>query len=95
LPSHPYTLGAGAAAVLASLGVPADRMAGDPPSRRPLLRFCLDWSEQRHHLGGRLGADLLTAFLDAGWITRAPQHRAVRLTPAGESALRSRLRWEP
>jgi hypothetical protein len=76
---------------LIDLGVPADRFADDVPSRRPLLRFCLDWSEQRHHLGGRLGADLLTAFTDAGWVTRAPQHRAVRLTPAGESALRSPL----
>jgi DNA-binding transcriptional ArsR family regulator len=91
LPSHPYALGSGAAAVLASLGVPADRIAEGGPSRRPLLRFCLDWSEQRHHLGGRLGADLLTAFIDAGWITRAGQHRAVRVTPAGEIALRSRL----
>ena len=35
--------------------------------------------------------DALSAFTDAGWITRAPQHRAVRITPAGESALRSRL----
>jgi hypothetical protein len=87
----PYVLGDGATAVLTSLGVPADRLAGDVPSRRPLLRFCLDWSEQRHHLGGRLGADLLTAFADAGWVTRAPQHRAVRLTPAGEGELRSRL----
>jgi hypothetical protein len=78
-------------AVLTSLGVPADRIADASPSRRPLLRFCLDWSEQRHHLGGRLGADLLTAFTDAGWITRARQHRAVRLTPAGEGALHSRL----
>ena len=92
LPSHPYVLGANATAVLVGLGVPADRIADDGPSRRPLLRFCLDWSEQRHHLGGRLGADLLTAFTEAGWITRAPQHhRAVRVTPAGEAALRARL----
>lgn len=94
LPSHPYVLGA-AAGVLASLHVPADRIADDGPSRRPLLRFCLDWSEQRHHLGGRLGADLLTAFTEAGWITGTAQHRAVRLTPAGESALRSRLGLDP
>jgi DNA-binding transcriptional ArsR family regulator len=91
LPSHPYVLGAGASVVLTSLGVPADRIADDTPARRPLLRFCLDWSEQRHHLGGRLGADLLTAFTEAGWITRAPQDRAVRLTSAGKGALRSRL----
>jgi DNA-binding transcriptional ArsR family regulator len=95
LPSHPYVLGAGATAVLTSLGVPAERIADDGPSRRPVLRFCLDWSEQRHHLGGRLGADLLTAFTEAGWITRVPQNRAVRLTPVGESELRSRLGLDP
>jgi DNA-binding transcriptional ArsR family regulator len=91
LPSHPYVLGPGAVPVLASLGVPAERVGGGTPSRRPVLRFCLDWSEQRHHLAGRLGADLLTAFTDAGWITRAADHRAVRLTHAGQSELRSRL----
>jgi DNA-binding transcriptional ArsR family regulator len=91
LPSHPYALGAGAAAVLPALGVPGARAADDGRSRRPLLRFCLDWTEQRHHLSGRLGAELLTAFTEAGWVTRSAQHRAVRLTPVGESALRSRL----
>jgi DNA-binding transcriptional ArsR family regulator len=93
LPSHPYRLGEGAGVVLAELGVPADRF-GDGPgtrSRRPLLRFCLDWTEQRHHLAGRLGAELLTAFLDSGWITRSPGNRAVRVTPAGEDAFRDRL----
>lgn len=94
LPAHPYRLGGEAAGVLGELGMPATRLAQRPPGggRRPLLRFCLDWTEQRHHLAGRLGADLLTAFLDAGWITRtAPGNRAVRVTPAGEDALRARL----
>jgi DNA-binding transcriptional ArsR family regulator len=97
---HPYVLGDAAAAVLGDLGVPADRLdggvhggraGGDRGTRRRLLRFCLDWTEQRHHLAGRLGADLLTAFLDAGWVTRAPQRRALRLTSAGEEALRDHL----
>jgi hypothetical protein len=77
--------------VLVALGVPAGRLAGDGSSGRPLLRFCLDWSEQRHHLAGRLGAHLLTAFTVAGWITRAPVQRAVRVTPAGQQALSDRL----
>jgi DNA-binding transcriptional ArsR family regulator len=91
LRDHPYTLGLAAAPVLASLGVPAGRLTADPASRRPLLRFCLDWSEQRHHLAGSLGADLLAAFTTAGWITRAPRQRAVQLTPAGRQALSTRL----
>jgi DNA-binding transcriptional ArsR family regulator len=84
LRDHPYKLGD--ISVLAGLGVTVES-AG----RRPLLRFCLDWTEQRHHVAGRLGAELLTAFAGAGWITRTAGSRAVRLTPAGEDALRDRL----
>lgn len=91
LPEHPYTLGPNAPQILVSLGVPGDRLADNHSSRRPLLRFCLDWSEQRHHLAGRLGADLLTAFIDAGWITRTQGQRAVRLTDTGRHGLHARL----
>lgn len=91
LPDHPYTLGSNATQVLASLGVPADRLTENHSSRRPLLRFCLDWSEQRHHLAGRLGADLLAAFIKAGWITRSQGQRAVKLTDAGHRGLHARL----
>lgn len=91
LPGHPYSLGTAAVPVLTSLGVPAGRVTAHRASRRPLLRFCLDWSEQRHHLAGSLGADLLAALTTAGWITRAPRQRAVQLTPAGRQALSARL----
>lgn len=92
LPEHPYAFGANAARVFASLGVPADRLTDSyRSSRRPLLRFCLDWSEQQHHLAGRLGADLLTAFIDGEWITRAPGQRVVRITPSGQRVLNDRL----
>ncbi|MFD7907657.1 ArsR/SmtB family transcription factor [Kitasatospora sp. NPDC059722] len=86
---HPYRLGPAAVPVLTGLGVPESHLADD--RRRPLLRFCVDWTEQRHHLAGRLGADLLDAFTTAGWITLAANTRALRLTPAGEEALASRL----
>jgi hypothetical protein len=56
-------------------------------SRRPLLRFCVDWSEQRHHLAGALGAGMLGRMLAADWVRRSPSHRAVELTPAGRQAL--------
>ncbi|MFH1556793.1 MAG: helix-turn-helix transcriptional regulator [Pseudomonadota bacterium] len=57
-----------------------------PPlhSRRPLCRTCLDWSERRPHLAGRLGAALLDKALDLGWVARMPQSRALRITRAGE-----------
>jgi DNA-binding transcriptional ArsR family regulator len=94
LPDHVYILGTAAVPVLTSLGVAADRLADSRASRRPLLRFCLDWTEQRHHLAGRLGADLLAAFKTAGWVTVAPTRRVIRVTPAGSQALHTRLGLE-
>ena len=35
-------------------------------SRRPLCRRCIDWSERRHHLGGGVGAAVLTFALNQG-----------------------------
>ncbi|MGW4065452.1 ArsR/SmtB family transcription factor [Amycolatopsis sp. NPDC004747] len=89
LREHPYTLGPAAASVFGSLGVDLDPVAA---GRRPLLKFCLDWSEQRHHLAGALGAALATRFLDAGWVRRRTRaHRALRLTPEGTQALNTHL----
>jgi DNA-binding transcriptional ArsR family regulator len=55
-----------------------------PRSKRPLCRTCLDWSERRPHIAGRLGAALLDRVLDLRWITRTPESRALRITRAGE-----------
>lgn len=75
--------------MFAGLGVDVDAAAA---GRRPLLKFCSDWSEQRHHQAGALGAAVATRFVDAGWVTRrARAHRALRLTPAGERALETCL----
>jgi DNA-binding transcriptional ArsR family regulator len=56
-----------------------------PPRQgtRPLCRACLDWSERRAHLGGRLGAALCTRCFDLGWIARVRDGRAVAITPGG------------
>jgi hypothetical protein len=54
---------------------------------RPLLRECLDWTERRSHLGGGLGAALLTRLVSAGWVVRTPRPRALVLTESGERAL--------
>ncbi|MEN2986671.1 helix-turn-helix transcriptional regulator [Tistrella sp. BH-R2-4] len=61
------------------IGLPLD----DTTSRRPLCRTCLDWSERRHHLGGRIGAALLTHALDHGWLRRSVEGRMLTVTPAG------------
>lgn len=53
-------------------------------SKRPLCRTCLDWSERRPHLAGRLGAALLARTLNLRWISRIPDSRALRITQNGE-----------
>ncbi len=62
------------------------------PSRRPLCRTCLDWSERRPHIAGQLGAALLERVLHRGWVARSPESRALRLTRAGESGFAATFR---
>lgn len=59
--------------------------------RRPLIRYCTDWTEQRHHLAGALGAALAEAMVQRAWIERARNGRAVTLTAAGRRGLREHL----
>jgi hypothetical protein len=73
-----------------------DLLGGLPAAGpRPLLRACLDWTERRHHLGGALGAALLSDLLARGWLVRATRHRAVRLTPDGAAGLDELLGRSP
>jgi DNA-binding transcriptional ArsR family regulator len=58
-----------------------------PTGRRPLVRYCVDWTEQRHHLSGALGRAVLDHFLSAGWVRRVPRGRALTVTDAGRTAL--------
>jgi DNA-binding transcriptional ArsR family regulator len=53
------------------------------PGKRVFCRPCLDWSERRPHIAGRLGAALATRCLDLGWIERQRDSRAVAITTAG------------
>lgn len=58
-------------------------------SRRPLCRYCLDWSERRDHLAGALGATLYSHILDQGWAKRDPSSRAVTFNLKGETAFKT------
>ncbi|MFC3502248.1 ArsR/SmtB family transcription factor [Micromonospora krabiensis] len=71
----------------ADLGLP---LATLRPTRRPLLRDCLDWTERRPHLSGALAAALCGRLLDLGWLARG-DGRIVRLTPAGAPELAAAL----
>jgi DNA-binding transcriptional ArsR family regulator len=57
------------------------------PPRRRLIRYCVDWSEQRHHLSGALGRGLLDRFTELRWIRRSDGSRAITVTGAGRAGL--------
>ena len=54
---------------------------------RQLVRYCIDWTEQRHHLSGEAGRAVLSRFVTAGWVKRAARGRAVTVTDVGADAL--------
>jgi DNA-binding transcriptional ArsR family regulator len=64
------------------------------PQRRALVRYCVDWSEQRHHLAGSLGAALAERMFALGWIDRTRSGRAVRISDEGRSGLHERFGLE-
>jgi DNA-binding transcriptional ArsR family regulator len=57
-------------------------------TRRHFTIACLDWSERRHHLAGKLGALLCQRALELLWFERRPGTRALRTTSIGRRALR-------
>ncbi|GAA4208392.1 metalloregulator ArsR/SmtB family transcription factor [Streptosporangium oxazolinicum] len=75
-----YTLTESGAELLADLGLHL-------PARRRPVRYCIDWSEQRHHLAGALGRGLLDRFAQAGWIRRTDTTRAIHITDTGSQGL--------
>ncbi|WP_448004338.1 ArsR/SmtB family transcription factor [Agromyces bauzanensis] len=54
--------------------------------RRPAVRGCLDWTERRPHIAGRLGAHLLDTLVAEGWVARVPGDRSLRVTEVGREA---------
>src|SRR5262245_16723144 len=58
-----------------------------PGSRRIFCRACLDWSERRYHVAGLVGAEIWRRCLELGWLHRARDTRAVKVTPAGLAGL--------
>jgi DNA-binding transcriptional ArsR family regulator len=69
---------------LTAFGIDLD----DLPRKRRLIRYCIDWSEQRHHLAGALGAAVAERTFELGWVKRADATRAVHITDAGYTGLR-------
>jgi DNA-binding transcriptional ArsR family regulator len=84
-----YRLTAEGCAGLGELGVKLPPAQLSEPE--PALRYCVDWTEQRHHLSGVAGRVLAERLLELGWIRRLPRGRAVALTDEGRRELRTRL----
>lgn len=58
-----------------------------PRGRRQFIRYCVDWSEQRHHVSGVLGARLLDRFEALNWVERHRGSRALTITDQGAAGL--------
>ena len=65
--------------------------ASPAPGRRVFCRPCLDWSERRPHLAGRIGAAIACRCFELGWIARQRDTRAVAITGAGREGFHSRF----
>jgi DNA-binding transcriptional ArsR family regulator len=76
-----YRLSEAGAAELAQLGLDAEKVR---KSRRRFACACLDWSERLPHLGGALGAELMSVLLKKGWIERDLDSRALAITRDGK-----------
>jgi DNA-binding transcriptional ArsR family regulator len=84
---HDYRLTSGGLRELKAFGIDFDAL----PSRRPLVRYCVDWSEQRHHLAGALGAAIAARMIELGWVRKAPRSRAVHVSDEGFAGLREQF----
>jgi DNA-binding transcriptional ArsR family regulator len=82
-----YRLTAAGAERLAGLGV--DVAAPGPEGLA--LRYCVDWTEQAHHLSGPVGRALAARLLELRWVRRADRSRALHVTDAGRRELRARF----
>ncbi len=70
-----------------SIGVDIDTALNRTTARRLFCRPCLDWSERRPHIAGTVGAALLNACIEQGWMRRNDRSRIISITRAGALAL--------
>lgn len=80
----PYRLGSRSEEIFGAWGIDLAELRR---KRRPLIRVCVDWTEQSHHLAGGLGAGVLRSFTERQWLEAGGRAREVRLTTEGERAL--------
>jgi DNA-binding transcriptional ArsR family regulator len=87
-----YDVTAAGAKNFAGIGIDVDAARG---LRRRFAFACLDWSERRPHLGGALGAALLTALFRRHWVSRELDSRVLSITSAGRREMTHRFGLDP
>ena len=80
-----------AAYLLTDAGADALRDLGAQPPANRAVRCCVDWTEQRHHMAGPVGAILLEQFRSRDWVRPGRCHRALLITEAGQAELAARF----
>jgi len=86
--SDGYLLTAHGKAGLAALGLCADGFDKAKLSTTSRVAYrCLDWSERRDHMAGKLAKALLTHCLEQGWLRRVEGERTLEVTPTGRQHL--------
>ena len=60
-------------------------------TKRKFAPKCMDWTERWPHIGGWLGAGLVTQLFAHKWLRRCEGSRAVKLTEAGQRLLQQQL----
>lgn len=86
--SAAYAVTEDGARQLAIMGIDVARVRA---ARRRFAFGCLDWSERRPHLGGALGAALLSLLIERRWVKRDRHSRSLSVTAIGNRELAARL----
>jgi DNA-binding transcriptional ArsR family regulator len=60
-------------------------------TKRVFCRPCLDWSERRPHIAGKVGALLCEHLLTLGWVRRRTNTRALEITSPGRDGFAARF----
>lgn len=78
--------------VFADMGVSSAVLLRSPGTSAPThCKPCLDWSERRFHVAGKVGAVICAHCLEQLWVRRRNESRALEITPKGQAALRNWL----
>ena len=83
-----YDVAPKGAKALAAMGVEIEAAR---KLRRRFAFACVDWSERRPHLGGAMGAALLSLALKRKWVTQDLDSRALAVTKAGQREMLARF----